>query len=128
MRHLGLAEAIALHRLIIQTSGGSHGIRDLGALEAAVAQPRMTFGGDDLYPTLEEKVAALGFSLVNNHPFIDGNKRVGHAAMETFLVLNGFEIEGDVDTQEELMLGLASGQISRAELLLWLQEHIHTIR
>jgi death-on-curing protein len=128
MRHLGLAEVIALHRLIIQTSGGSHGIRDLGALEAAVAQPRMTFGGDDLYPTLEEKVAALGFSLVNNHPFIDGNKRVGHAAMETFLVLNGFEIEGDVDAQENLMLGLASGQISRAELLRWLQEHIRAIR
>jgi death-on-curing protein len=128
MRHLGLAEVIALHRLIIQTSGGSHGIRDLGALEAAVAQPRMTFGGDDLFPTLEEKVAALGFSLVNNHPFIDGNKRVGHAAMETFLVLNGFEIEGDVDAQENLMLGLASGQISRAELLRWLQEHIRAIR
>jgi death-on-curing protein len=128
MRHLGQAEVIALHRLIIQTSGGSHGIRDLGALEAAVAQPRMTFGGDDLYPTLEEKVAALGFSLVNNHPFIDGNKRVGHAAMETFLVLNGFEIEGDVDAQENLMLGLASGQISRAELLRWLQEHIRAIR
>jgi death-on-curing protein len=88
----------------------------------------MTFGGDDLYPTLEEKVAALGFSLVNNHPFIDGNKRVGHAAMETFLVLNGFEIEGDVDAQEKLMLGLASGQISRADLLRWLQEHIRTIR
>lgn len=64
MRHLGLAEVIALHRLVIETSGGAHGIRDLGGLEAAIAQPRMTFGGDDLYPTLQEKAAALGFSLV----------------------------------------------------------------
>lgn len=123
MRHLGLAEVIALHRLVIETSGGAHGIRDLGGLEAAIAQPRMTFGGDDLYPTLQEKAAALGFSLVKNHPFLDGNKRAAHAAMETLLVMNGLEIEADVDEQEHLMLALASGEIDRLELVAWLRGH-----
>lgn len=93
MRYLSLAEVAELHRLLIEAFGGSHGIRDLGALESALAQPRMSFGGEDLYPTVVEKVAALGFTLVQNHPFLDGNKRVGHAAMETFLVLNGFELD-----------------------------------
>lgn len=82
MRFLHLAEVIELHRLVIEETGGSPGIRDLGALESAMAQPRMSFGGEDLYPGLPEKVAALGFSLIRNHPFVDGNKRVGHAAME----------------------------------------------
>lgn len=89
MRYISLSEVLELHRRIIEESGGSTGVRDLGGLESAIAQPRMTFGGRDLYPTLIEKAAALCFSLVQNHPFIDGNKRVGHAAMEVMLILNG---------------------------------------
>ena len=69
------------------------GVQNRGALESALAQPRMSFGGEELYPTLIEKASALGFMLIMNHPFLDGNKRVGHAAMETFLVLNGHEID-----------------------------------
>lgn len=121
MRHLRLAEVIDLHRRVIEVSGGSHGLRDLGALESAVAQPRMTFGGEELYPTVVEKAAALGFTLVQNHPFIDGNKRVGHAALETFLVLNGLEIEAGTDEQERVFLGLAAGSIDRSELVRWLR-------
>lgn len=68
MRLLGLAEIVELHRLVVDASGGSHGIRDLGTLESAVAQPRMSFGGQDLYPTIVAKAAALGASLVQNHP------------------------------------------------------------
>ena len=79
------------------------GVRDLNALDSALAQPRMTFGGADLYPTVVEKAAALGFSLVMNHPFVDGNKRIGHAAMETFLVLNGYEIIASADEQERVV-------------------------
>lgn len=124
MRHLSLAEVTELHRLVIETSGGAHGVRDLGALESAIAQPRMTFGGQDLYPTPVAKAAALGFALVQNHPFLDGNKRVGHAAMETFLVLNGFEVAAGDDEQEALMLGLAAGELDRSELVSWLREHI----
>lgn len=124
MRYLSLGEVTDLHRRVIEEFGGSHGIRDLGALESAVAQPRMTFGGEDLYPTPVEKAAALGFVLVMNHPFLDGNKRVGHAAMETFLVLNGFEIEAEVHEQEQLMLRLAAGEIDRSGLLSWLHDHV----
>lgn len=121
MRLLSVAEVVELHRLTVESSGGSHGIRDLGVLEAAVAQPRMSFGGEDLYPTLVEKAAALCFSLVQNHPFVDGNKRIGHAAMETFLILNGHEIEAPTDDQERLILSLASGELSRRDLVEWLR-------
>jgi len=124
MRHLSLAEVAELHRLVIEAAGGIHGIRDLGALESAVAQPRMSFGGEDLYPTLLDKAGALCFSLVLNHPFLDGNKRVGHAAMETLLILNGFEISATIQEQESLMLSLAAGEIGRSELNDWLREHV----
>jgi death-on-curing protein len=69
-------------------------------LESATAQPRKTFGGEDLYPDLPAKAAALAFSLINNHPLVDGNKRIGHAALETLLVLNGFELDAGVDEAE----------------------------
>lgn len=126
MRYLTLAEVVDLHRRLLEASGGAPGIRDLGALDSAVAQPRATFGGVDLYPTLVEKAAALCFSLVLNHPFVDGNKRVGHAAMETFLVLNGGEIDAPVDDQERLMLDLAAGRIDRMHLIDWLRRHLKT--
>lgn len=96
MRYVTLGEVVELHRCLLQTTGGAPGIRDFGALESAVAQPKATFGGSDLYPTLAEKAAALCLALVQGHPFVDGNKRVGHAAMETFLVLNGTEIDASL--------------------------------
>ncbi|RJP32011.1 MAG: type II toxin-antitoxin system death-on-curing family toxin [Candidatus Omnitrophota bacterium] len=98
MRYLSLSEVLELHRLVLEQSGGMTGIRDLGAIESALALPRMTFGGVDLYQILQEKAAARCFSMVMNHPFIDGNKRVGHAAMETFLVLCRFRIKSAGDS------------------------------
>lgn len=124
MRYLTLVEILELHEAIIISSGGALGIRDMGALESAVNQPRLTFDQADLYPDSVSKAAALCFSLVMNHPFIDGNKRVGHAAMETFLILNGFEIAADVNEQERLLLDLAAGKITRQELAAWLGDHI----
>jgi death-on-curing protein len=124
MRYLALAEVVELHRRLLEATGGAVGIRDLGALESAIAQPKMTFAGVDLYPTLAEKAAALCFSLVENHPFVDGNKRVGHAAMETFLVLNGAEVDAQVGDQERLMLDLAAGRIDRGQLTDWLRQHL----
>ena len=121
MRFLTLGEVVALQRRLIAASGGASGIRDLGALESAVAQPRASFGGDDLYPGLIEKAVALGFSLVMGHPFVDGNKRTGHAAMETFLVLNGYELSAPVDEQERVMLELAAGERSRDQFLEWVR-------
>ncbi len=77
-----------------------------------------------MYPALVEKAAALGFSLVQGHAFVDGNKRVGHAAMETFLILNGSEIDAPVDDQERLILDLAAGRIGRSHLVDWLRQHV----
>ncbi len=127
MRYLTLAEVLQLHAAVISQTGGLGGLRDVGALESAIAQPRMAFAGDDLYPSLEEKAAALGFSLICNHPFLDGNKRVGHAAMETFLVLNGFEISATVDEAEKLIFSVAAGSCSREELLTWIRAHVTSV-
>jgi death-on-curing protein len=107
MRYLALAEVVDLHRRLLEATGGA-----------------MVLAGSDFYPTLAEKAAALCFSLVGNHPFVDGNKRVGHAAMETFLVLNGAEIDASLDEQERVMLDLASGRLDRGQLTDWLRQHV----
>jgi death-on-curing protein len=111
MRYLALSEVVEPHRRLLEATGGAAVIRDLGALQSALAQPKATLAGSDLYPTLSEKAAALCFSLAGNHSVVDGNKRVGHATMETFLVLNGAEIDAGLDEQERVMLDLAAGCI-----------------
>jgi death-on-curing protein len=122
-RYLTLNEILTLHERIAADSGGGIGVRDLGLLESAIAQPKQTFGGSDLYPEIPQKAAALGFSLISNHPFVDGNKRVGHAALETFLILNGWELVGDVSEHERIVLAVASGELSREQLTEWVREH-----
>ena len=124
MRYLTLTQVLDLYRTLLKETGGALGIRDLDGLKSALAQPRMTFAGDELYPSVAEKAAALGFSLVMNHPFIDGNKRLGHAAMETFLMLNGYEINASVDDQESTLLKLAAGELERDQFVNWVREHI----
>ena len=93
-----------------------------------MAQPRMTFGGEDLYSTLVEKASALCFSVVKNHPFVDGNKRVGHAITETFLVLNGYEITASVPEQEKVILSLAAGELNREGFSGWLSDHMVQVK
>ncbi len=124
MRYLSLLEVLELHEAIIASSGGLRGIRDIRALESAINQPRLTFDQTDLYPDLISKATALCFSLVMNHPFVDGNKRIGHAAMETFLILNGCEIEANVAEQEQIILDLAAGRLTHEALTNWLKDHV----
>jgi death-on-curing protein len=124
MRYLTLGEVIELHRRVLEQSGGLAGVRDLGLLESALAQPGATFDGLDLHLSLVDKAAALGFALIANHAFVDGNKRIGHAAMEVFLTLNGYEINAAVDEQERLVLAVASGDVDREGLRLWLAAHV----
>lgn len=127
MRYLNLGEILYIHDRIIRDSGGSHGIRNQGGLESAIALPRQVFGETELYPLITDKAGILCFSIVSNHPFVDGNKRTGHAAMETFLVLNGTEVSADVDEQERIFLALASGRMTREKFVLWLQNNVrHT--
>jgi len=118
-RYLTVNEVLLLHKKIIEQSGGSDGVRDLSLLESAISQPRMTFDGQDLYPDIAEKAGILGYSLIQNHPFIDGNKRIGHAAMETFLILNGFELNANVDEQEHIVLEVASGKMDKESFSKW---------
>lgn len=120
MRYLTLNQVLVLHKRLIEQTGGSTGIHSLGALESSLAQPRMTFEGAELYPTIVEKASSLGFSIIQNHPFVDGNKRTGHAAMEIFLLLNGYEIDSPIDDQERTILQVASGNMSREEFTNWL--------
>ncbi|MEE8493974.1 MAG: type II toxin-antitoxin system death-on-curing family toxin [Nitrospirales bacterium] len=127
-RYLSLAEVLKLHGLIIAESGGSTGLRDLGMLESALGQPRQTFGGEDLYPSLPSKAAALGYFLIMNHPFIDGNKRIGHAAAEAVLMLNGLELTAGVDEAEAEILAVAAGRRTREEFQEWVEKHVRPIR
>ena len=121
MRFLSVAEILQLHSRALDQTGGSAGIRDRSALLSAVAQPLQTFGGADLYPTLTDKAAALGYFLCRNHAFVDGNKRVAHAALEVMLVLNGFELSAGVDEQEQIMLNVAEGTVSREQFTAWVR-------
>ncbi len=127
-RYLSLTEVLELHRGILEQSGGAPGIRDAGALDSALVQPQMTFGGQELYPRLADKAAALAFALICSHPFVDGNKRVGHAAMETFLVLNGHELDATVDDQEQVVLQVAAGGMGRDQFTAWVQTHLNDTR
>jgi death-on-curing protein len=127
VRYLSVTEVLDLHRRLIEQSGGSPGLRDRGALVSAVRQPQMQFGGEELYSSLAEKAAALGFALIQNHPFVDGNKRTGHASMEVFLRLNGREIIASVDEQERLAINVADGTFSRDELAEWLSAHVERL-
>ncbi len=124
MHYLKLENILDLHRLIIAQSGGARELRDINVVKSAVSQPQMTFDGNDLYPSLAAKAASLAYSLIQNHPFVDGNKRVGHAAMEVFLIMNGYEILATVEEQEQFILSVASGQVSRAELTSWIENHL----
>lgn len=124
MRYLSLAEILFLHKEVITSSGGMGGIRDLGGLESAINQPRITFDQKELYPDIVSKALALCFSIIRNHPFFDGNKRAGHAAMEVFLFLNGFEIKAGIDEQEKIFLDLAAGKLDRENFTIWIKNHI----
>jgi death-on-curing protein len=123
-RYLTFAEVLELHQSVLERWGGAGEIRDINALESALAQPRQSFGDADLYPDLPSKAAALCFSPVLNHPFIDGNKRIGHAAMEVFLMVNGHELRAPVDEQERIVFDLVAGQLLRDAFLEWVKHHI----
>jgi death-on-curing protein len=127
VRFLTLGEVLSLHADLVATSGGASGVRDLGRVQAALAQPMATFAGEDLYPTLVDKAGALGFALVQGHAFIDGNKRIGHAATEVFLMLNGFELSESVDEQERTILAVASGRMSREAFTEWLVSRVRPV-
>lgn len=122
--YLSVGQLLRLHELQIERFGGSRGLRDRGALESAAARPAMTFGGEDLYPDLAAKAAALMHSLVLNHAFVDGNKRVGAAAAELLLTVNHFRMDASDEELERITLALASGEVDIEPLTIWFRQRI----
>jgi death-on-curing protein len=121
--HLTPAQVLFLHARIIEETGGSHGVRDLGLLESAVARPRASFGGEDLYPDLPTKAAALMQSLAGNHPFVDGNKRTAIAAAGIFLSRNGRRLTASNEELECFTLEVAQSRHSLEAIAVWLAAH-----
>jgi death-on-curing protein len=122
VRYLYPRQIFYLHQQIIELSGGAVGVRDQGLLESAVYRPQATFGGEDLYPNLFSKVAALGHSLITNHPFVDGNKRTGFEAMRLMLRLNEFDLHASVEAKFKFALDIANGKLREQAIADWLKE------
>jgi death-on-curing protein len=120
--YLSVAQILDLHRLQIRRFGGAAGGRDHGGLDAAVARPQMTFDGEDLHPEVTDKAAALMHSLVANHPFVDGNKRVGAHACLLFLLTNDTEPTFSPAELTEITLAVARGEVSAEALAIWLRQ------
>ena len=124
MKILKKRQILLLHSVLIAESGGSDGVRDEGLLDSAVNTPFQTFSGQDLYPTVLEKAVRLGFGLIRNHPFIDGNKRIGTHAMLVFLNLNSITLSYEDDELISTILSVASSEMDAGGLLKWIQQHI----
>jgi death-on-curing protein len=114
---------LTIHADLLQRYGGQPGLRDRGLLESALSQPRMTFSRKEVHKTVFDKAAAYGFHVCNNHPFIDGNKRVAFVLMDVFLQKNGWEIRATEEEAYSMMISLASGKLSKTQLSSWLKEH-----
>ena len=116
-------KVLLLHRLIAEETGGSIGLRDEGLLESALEATFSTFGGVELYPTKEEKGARLGYNLISNHAFVDGNKRIGMYVMLTFLEVNGIHMDCTNEDVATVGLAVAAGEMGYDRLLEWVREH-----
>jgi len=125
--YLALEQILRIHERQIERFGGSAGVRDRGALEAAVSRPQATFGGDDLYLDPAAKAAALMHSLVANHPFVDGNKRTAAMSAELFLLWNGFELQTDEDDFEAVTMATARGELGAEEIAIWFRQRLEPI-
>lgn len=123
MIRLSKHQILLIHDQLIAETGGSSGLRDEGMLDSALNVPFQTFGGEDVYPSLQQKGARLCFGLVKNHPFVDGNKRIGAHAMLVFLALNGIELQHSQTELSDIILQLAAGEIGAEALLQWILTH-----
>lgn len=123
MNHLGYRQALWLYRRVIEEAGGSYGVRDEGLLLSALARPQASFGGEDLYPTLFEKAAALAESIVRNHPFVDGNKRMAWECLDMTLDLNGYRLVVSQVQGYDLMMRIVERKVTVQDIAEWLQKH-----
>ncbi len=124
--YLSVLQVLALHTLQVEHFGGARQVRSRAALESAVARPHATFDGDDLYPDLASKAAALLHSLVQNHPFVDGNKRTGAMACEFFVEINEHLLVATDDELEDLVMATARGEFEQEALAIWIRQRLRT--
>lgn len=118
-------DVIALHSKIKKKTGGIDGVRDRSGLEAAVAAPLQSFGGEDFYPTTIDKIARLGYGLAANHAFIDGNKRIGALMTQLLLQWNGYRLVLNRGELADMFIAIADGSAGEIELLDWINKRIH---
>ena len=123
MKKLSKKQILMLHTQLIQQTGGSEGVRDYNLLDSALETPFQSFGGDELYPTIQAKAARLGYGLIKNHCMIDGNKRIGTHSMLVFLALNGIELKYMQKELYETILDVTAGKIEYEDLLQWVLDH-----
>lgn len=116
-------KVLLLHQIISQATGGDSNLRDINLLDSALESAFLSFDGADLYPTKEEKAARLGYSLISNHAFVDGNKRIGMYVLLTFLETNGIKIRPSNDEVARVGLAIAAGEMNYEELLDWIREN-----
>ena len=121
---ISVSEAIYIHDILIERFGGSTGIRDVGLLESALARPFQTFNGVDLYPESIEKAAALIESILNNHPFVDGNKRIGYVIMRLFIIECGKDINANQNEKYDFVIRIASGELDFNGICHWIRTYI----
>ena len=123
MKKLSKEQILMIHTQLIQQTGGSDGVRDYNLLDSALETPFQSFGGDELYPTIQAKAARLGYGLIKNHCMIDGNKRIGTHAMLVFLALNGIELKYTQKELYETILDVAAGNMEYEGLVQWVLDH-----
>jgi death-on-curing protein len=121
---INIDEVGQIHQVLVDNFGGSNGLRDVTALQSALARPFQKYNNLDLYPTVLEKVAAILESILTNHPFVDGNKRTGYTVMRLYLLINGFDIEATTDEKYEFIMNIASGTLKYQEIVVWLRSNI----
>ena len=120
---ISIQEVEKLHNVLIDTFGGTRGVRDLVALQSALSRPFQTFDSAQLYPSVLEKAASLLESLLNNHPFVDGNKRTGYVLTRLFLLNNNYDIEATQQEKYDFIIDIASGKTRYEEILMWFESH-----
>lgn len=123
MKKLSKEQLLMLHAELLRETGGAEGLRDEGLLDSALNAPFQSFGETDVFPSLQQKGARLGYGLICNHAFVDGNKRIGTHVMLVFLALNGIELEYSQEGLSDMVLGVASGELQFEDMVKWIIKH-----